>query len=177
MKFVPAGCEHAATRTRYGGANLVDLGGCSSSCSTAIPASKDTYSGFAASGYGAVLIVDYGGTADKLIIPFASTDAYFEAADRDGNTTTDALIIMSTSTEYVLIQGQLEPSFGALGRIETIQFTDNVFSIGSDSQVATLCEASVLSALEKDMLKQVAKKAPSQAPSSPTRLQDINFPK
>ena len=43
-----------------------------------IPASSDTYAGFAASGYGEVSIQDWGGTADKLILPFAVTDAYFE---------------------------------------------------------------------------------------------------
>ena len=78
-----------------GGATLIDIGGCDSSneafppdcggppCDVAV--SNDTYSGFMAGDYGAVRISDLGGTADKLILPFASTDAYFEASDSDGN--------------------------------------------------------------------------------------------
>ena len=121
-----------------GGATLIDIGGCNSSnqsfppdCGTPpVPVSNDTYSGFSASGYGAVRISDLGGTADKLILPFATADAYFEATDEDGNGSRDSLLIMTTSTDSVFIFGQLAPYLGRDGHIETIQFTDGTFSIG-----------------------------------------------
>jgi hypothetical protein len=178
-----------------GGASLADFGGCNSTtgCSTPIPVSNDTYSGFSASGYGTVNITDYGGTADKLILPFASTDAYFEASDGDSDGSADALLIMSTSTDSVRITGQLEPYFGRLGRIETIQFTDGTFSIGSASatsssaasatrtspasQVEALNAASTIGASEKDKRAKAAKKILSEAPSPPTSPEDIKPPK
>lgn len=174
-----------------GGADFQDLGGCSSTtgCSPSIPPSNDTYSGFAASGYGAVPILDHGGTADKLVLPFASTDAYFEAFDQDSDGSADTLIIMSTSTDFVTISGQLEPYFGRPGHIETIQFTDGNLPIGSATQaqqsasgakqstttgsssaearVAQLNEASTLDEAEKEERSEAAKKLLSQAPPSP----------
>lgn len=145
-----------------GGAEFIDQGGCSSStCSTPIPASNDTYSGLAASGYGIVVIRDHGGTADRLALPFASTDAYFGAGD---NGAADLLSIETSSTDRVVIYGQLEP-FGSQnpqdGHIEQIQFTDETLSIGgegqaqslgatsAEAQVAALNEASNLDAAEK----------------------------
>lgn len=177
-----------------GGANLTDFGGCNSTaggCIPSIPVSNDTYSGFAASGYGGHIISDYGGTADKLILPFASTDAYFEAYDDDGDGSADGLLIMSTSTDSVYISGQLEPYFGRPGRIETIQFTDGVFSIGSasatsasaasststTSQVESLNEAATISASEKDKRAKAAKKLLSESPSPPTSPEDIKASK
>ena len=128
-----------------------------------------------ASGYGAVRISDLGGTADKLILPFASTDAYFEVSDSDGNGSLDSLLIMTTSTNSVFIFGQLVPYLGRAGHIETIQFTDGNFSIGgasattsarsaalsSDSgasQVDALNTASTLGASKKGELARAAKK-------------------
>ena len=171
-----------------GGATLIDIGGCNSSNLATPPdcgnppvaVSNDTYSGFLASGYGVVRISDFGGTADKLILPFASTDAYFEASDSDGNGSFDSLQIMSTSTDYVFIFGQLVPYLGRAGHIETIQFTDGNFSIGrasattsassaassSDSgtsQVGALNAASTLSASKRDELAKAAKKILSKA--------------
>jgi Ca2+-binding RTX toxin-like protein len=170
-----------------GGATLIDLGGCDSSnvgnppdCGNPpnlpVPVSNDTYSGFLAGGYGAVRISDLGGTADKLILPFASTDAYFEASDSDGNGSLDSLLIMSTSTDSVSIFGQLVPYLGRAGHIETIQFTDGNFSIGSasatvsstasssdTSQVDALNAASTLSAAKKEELTKAAKKILSKA--------------
>ena len=145
-----------------GGATLIDIGGCNSSnqsfppdCSNPpVPVSNDTYSGFSANGYGAVLITDFGGTADRLILPFASTDAYFEASDKDGNGSRDSLLIKTTSDDEVLIFGQLVPYLGRAGHIETIQFTDGIFSIGrasstSSASIAALSDsgASQVSAL------------------------------
>ncbi len=128
-----------------GGATLIDIGGCNSSnqafppdCGTPpVPVSNDTYSGLLASGYGAVRISDFGGTADRLILPFASTDAYFEASDSDNSGRPDTLQIMSTSTDYVFIFGQLAPYLGRAGHIETIQFTDGNFSIGRASTITS----------------------------------------
>jgi Ca2+-binding RTX toxin-like protein len=160
-----------------GGARLIDIGGCNSSnqanppdCGASpydVPASNDTYSGFSAGGYGAVLISDFGGTADKLVLPFASTDAYFEASDSDGNGRSDSLLIMSTSADSVFIFGQLAPYLGRAGHIETIQFTDGPFSIGkasatssasSTAQVDALNAAFTLSASKEDELAKAAKK-------------------
>ncbi len=148
-----------------GGANLQDLGGCS--CSPDIPVSNDTYSGFAASGYGSVLVEDYGGTADRLILPFASTDAYFEAFDYSGaDGPPDNLLIMTSSTDRVIINGHLDSSFGQDGHIEQIQFTDKTLRIGgetqsattsAEAQVAALNEASHLDAAEQEHLSEVAK--------------------
>ena len=174
-----------------GGATLIDLGGCDSSnvgnppdCGNPpnppVPASNDTYSGFSASGYGEVTISDFGGTADKLILPFASTDAYFEASDSDSNGSLDSLLIMSTSTDSVSIFGQLVPSNGRDGHIETIQFTDGNFSIGSASattsaaspsgtlQVDALNAASTLGATKKEKLAKAARKILSKANTSLT---------
>ncbi|HEX6709761.1 MAG TPA: hypothetical protein VF068_05460 [Rubrobacter sp.] len=165
-----------------GGATLIDLGGCDSSnqgnppdCGNPpnppVPVSDDTYSGIPAGGYGTVRISDLGGTADRLILPFASTDAYFEASDSDSNGSPDTLLIMTTSTDSVLIFGQLAPSNGRAGHIETIQFTDGNFSIGSasatassaastsdTSQVDALNAASTLGASKKDELGKAARK-------------------
>jgi Ca2+-binding RTX toxin-like protein len=164
-----------------GGATLIDLGGCDDSnrgnppdCGNPpnppVPVSNDTYSGFSAGGYGRVLISDFGGTSDKLVLPFASTDAYFEASDSDSNGSPDSLLIMSTSTDSVSIFGQLAPYNGRAGHIETIQFTDGDFSIGSasatasaatssdTSQVDALNAASTFSASKNDELAEAAKK-------------------
>ncbi len=150
-----------------GGADLADIGG------------NDTYSGFPASGHGSVSIYDNGGTADKLILPFASTDAYFEATDFDADGADETLMIMSTSTDSVVIYGQLEPFYDRKGRIESINFTDGVFTIGTDTQaqslsgadttgsaearVAQLNEASTLDTAEKDKRSKAAKKIIAEA--------------
>lgn len=175
-----------------GGATLIDLGGCDSSnvgnppdCGNPpnppVPVSNDTYSGFSANGYGTVRISDFGGTADKLILPFASTDAYFEASDSDSNGSLDSLLIMSTSTDSVSIFGQLVPYNGRAGHIETIQFTDGNFSIGSasattsaasssgTSQVEALNTASTLGAAKKEELAKAAKKVLSKAQNPLTK--------
>ncbi len=179
-----------------GGATLIDIGGCNSSnqgnppdCGNppnpSVPASNDTYSGFSTNGYGTVYISDLGGTADKLVLPFASTDAYFEASDSDGNGSPDSLLIMSTSTDSVLIFGQLAPYLGRAGHIETIQLTDGNFSIGSasatasvstaasssdsgTSQVGALNAASTFGASKRDELAEAAKKILSNAKVPPT---------
>jgi hypothetical protein len=171
-----------------GGASFRDYGG-----NGLIPASNDTYSGLIASGYGPLYILDWGGTADKLILPFASTDAYFAAyAAGGGSGSADSLLIMSTHTDYVLINGQLKPWQGVPGHIETIQFTDGNFSIGSASATAAasttsasstaevdkLNAASTLSASKKDELANAAKKIISKAPPSPTTSpEDMTLPK
>ncbi len=143
-----------------GGANLQDLGGCSP-CSPAIPTSNDTYSGFAASGYGSVLIEDWGGTADRLILPFAATDAYFEAFNYFGvDGPPHNLLIMTSSTDRITINGQLESLDGQDGYIEQIQFTDKTLSIcatSAEARVAALNEASHLDAAEQEQLSQAAK--------------------
>ena len=173
-----------------GGATLIDIGGCNSSnqsfppeCGAppfAVPVSNDTYSGFRAGGYGEVFISDLGGTADRLILPFASTDAYFEASDSDNSDNKgipDSLLIMSTSTDSVFIFGQLVPYLGRAGHIESIQFTDGNFSIGSasapgasnaasssgTSQIDALNADSTLSATKTEDLAKAAKKILSKA--------------
>ena len=158
-----------------GGASFRDYGG-----NGVVPVSNDTYSGLLASGYGPLYILDFGGTADKLILPFASTDAYFAAyAAGGGNGSADSLLIMSTSTDYVLLNGQLAPWSGVPGHIEYILFTDGNFSIGSASATAAasttnasstaevdkLNAASTLSASKKDELAKAAKKIISKAPN------------
>ncbi len=115
-----------------GGASLEDQGGRSDN-SVSIPVSNDTDSGFAASGYGTIYIEEYGGTADKLVLPFASTDVYFEAENDDSDPAADNLLIMTSSTDSVYIYGQLEPYYGVEGHIEQIQFTDGTFKIGSET--------------------------------------------
>jgi len=154
-----------------GGANLQDLGGCS--CSPDIPVSNDTYTGLAASGYGHVLVEDYGGTADRLILPFASTDAYFEAFNYLGlDGPPHNLLIMTSGTDRITINSQLIARDDQDGHIEQIQFTDKTLSIGSqtqtqslsgatsaEAQVAALNEASNLDAAEQDQLSQAAKQA------------------
>jgi hypothetical protein len=167
-----------------GGAYLRDYaGGCGSivnSCSTPIPASSDTYTGFAAGGYGTVAIEDFGGTADKLVLPFSSTDAYFEAQNGDSDTAYDNLVITTSSTDRVHIRGQLEPVIFQKGHIEQIQFTDETIAIGgetpqaqtlggarsaggAEAQVAALNEASNLDAAEKERLSKAANKSIEEA--------------
>jgi hypothetical protein len=147
-----------------------------------IPVSSDTYSGFAASGgYGQVEITDHGGTTDKLVLPFASTAVYFEAWNSDSDPAADSLVIMTSSTDYFYIWGQLEPDGSKKGHIEQIQFTDGTLSIGSETpqaqtlsaasatktsaeaRVAALNEASSLDAAEKEKLSEAAKKIIAEA--------------
>jgi Ca2+-binding RTX toxin-like protein len=159
-----------------GGAYFVDEGGMPNE----FPASSDTYSGFSASGYGEVSIEDHGGTADKLVLPFASTDAYFEAYNPDGGPAADDLLIMTSSTDSIYIYGQLEPNGTQKGHIEQIQFTDEILTIGSETaqeqtlsgakttdsaeaRVAELNEASSLDAAEKEKRKEAAKKIIEEA--------------
>jgi hypothetical protein len=157
-----------------GGAGLTDKGGKTTSSGVAIPVSNDTYSGFAASGYGQVEIEDHGGTADKLVLPFASTDAYFEAVEDDddaaGDPALDSLLIMTSSTDSVYIYGQLNPYYDVKGHLEQIQFTDETITIGSENpqqaqaqvsaeaQVKKLNGASKLDEAEKQKRKEAAKK-------------------
>jgi len=165
-----------------GGANMNDYGG-STSGSIALPASNDLYTGFAASGYGPVLVRDFGGTADRLVLPFSSTDIYLEASNSDSDAAADDLLIMTTSTDYIHIIGQLEPSGfqnSQKGHIEQIVFTDTTLSIGSETpqaqtlsgakttgsdeaQVAELNEASTLDDAEKEKRSKAAKKVLEEA--------------
>jgi Ca2+-binding RTX toxin-like protein len=165
-----------------GGAFLGDLGG-GNFGDVSIPASSDTYTGFSASGYGEVDIEDHGGTADKLVLPFASTEAYFEAVNGDDDAAVDDLIIMTSSTDYIYIFGQLEPNYNrGPGRIEQIVFTDETLTIGSETpqaqtlsgatatttggaeeQVAALNEASNLDEAEKEKRLEAAKQAIEEA--------------
>ncbi len=162
-----------------GGAVLADYGGFSNGSIT-VPVSSDTYTRFAKSGYGEVFIIDHGGTSDKLILPFASTDAYFEAFNFDSDPEADDLMIMTSETDDVFIQGQLAPhdstNSSQKGHIEAIQFTNETISIGSESpqgqtlsgttadagsteaQVAALNEDSNLDVAEKEKLSKAAKK-------------------
>ena len=164
-----------------GGAIFIDAGGFSNNLTT-IPASNDTYTGFAASGYGHVAINDHGGTADQLVLPFASTDVYFEGSNIDGDLAADDLLIMTSATDSVFIGGQLEPRFTTKGRIEQIKFTDTTLVLGSDApqaqtlsaakttadssaeaQVQKLNEASSLDSAEKEKRSQAAKKIIAEA--------------
>jgi Ca2+-binding RTX toxin-like protein len=166
-----------------GGADLRDYGGISNSSGVSIPVSNDTYSGFSATGYGNVSISDLGGTADKLVLPFASTDAYFEAYDIDTDGAKDTLLILTSSSDSVLIYSQLEPIDGDdKGHLEQIRFTDTILAIGSETdgaqttlsadkttggsaeaQVEKLNEASSLDAAEKEKRKEAAKKIMAEA--------------
>jgi Ca2+-binding RTX toxin-like protein len=168
-----------------GGAFLTDFGGCPSNyCATARPVSSDTYSGFAASGYGTVIIEDWGGTLDKLILPFASTDVYFEAYNQDNDQAAEGLLLLTSDTDTVNIDGQLEPTFlgdgvQQKGHIEQIQFTDETITIGSETaaqtlsgskttgsaeaQVEKLNDAAKLDAAEKQKRKEAAKKIKAEA--------------
>jgi hypothetical protein len=162
-----------------GGAALIDYGGGTIS-GTSYPASSDTYTGFATGGYGEVEITDHGGTADKLVLPFASTDAYFEAQGGDGDPAMDDLYIATSNTDGVYIYGQLEPNGNVKGRIEQIVFTDETITIGTETpqaqtlsgakatgsaeaQVAALNEASNLDEAEKAKRSEAAKKAIEEA--------------
>ena len=174
-----------------GGAYFEDYGGYTDSTEN-VPASSDTYSGFAASGYGVVDIVDWAGTTDKLVLPFASTDVYFEAYNADNDQAADSLLLLTSSTDTVDIYGQLEPVYkgGGLqqkGHIEQIQFTDGIMTIGSatpaqtlsgaktkgsaEAQVEKLNEVSSLNAAEKEKRSQAAKKIVAEAKK---KAQDLN---
>jgi Ca2+-binding RTX toxin-like protein len=166
-----------------GGAQFLDRGGCPSTVCTvaAVPVSSDTYSGLSASGYGQVSIIDWGGTADKLYLPFSSTDAYFEADNGDGDLAMDDLFIATSDTDSVYIVGQLEPNGSQKGRIEQIVFTDETITIGTETpqaqtvsgakatgssaeaRVAALNEASNLDEAEKAKRSEAAKKAIEEA--------------
>lgn len=106
-----------------GNATFWDLGGYTDAQGS-IPVSNDTYSGFLAIGFGIVNIRDYAGTADNLILPFASTDAYFTTFDTEGDGINDTLAIMRTSTDVVFIEGHLHPvndGTHVQGHLETIR--------------------------------------------------------
>lgn len=99
-----------------------------------------------------------GGTADKLALPFASTDAHFEAWDTDFDPALDNLSILTSDTDVAMIFGQLEPDGNKKGRIEHIVFTDGTMTIGSETAVQTLNAASKLDASEKEKRSKAAKK-------------------
>ncbi len=164
-----------------GGAFLSDLGG-GTFGGASIPASSDTYAGFAASGYGNVVIEDWAGTADKLVLPFASTDAYFEAHQADSDAPPEDLLIATSATDSVYIFAQLEPTGNIKGHIEQIVFSDETITIGSETpqaqtlngeattgsssaeaQVAELNEASNLDEAEKERRSEAAKRAIEEA--------------
>jgi Ca2+-binding RTX toxin-like protein len=150
-----------------GGAYLGDLGGCST-CSPAIPSSNDTYTGLAAGGYGSVIVEDSGGTSDRLVLPFASTEAYFEAFNYPGvDGPPRHLLIVTSPTDKITILGQMgsmKSTYGN-GHIERIQFTDKTLSIGgeaqtlgdassAETQVAQLNDVSNLGSAEKEKLSE-----------------------
>jgi hypothetical protein len=86
-----------------------------------------------------------------------------EAYNQDNDQADDGLLIMTSSTDSIDIDGQLEPVYQGdgiqqKGRLETIQFTDTTMSIGSETAVQTFNAASKLAASEKEKRSKAAKK-------------------
>ena len=160
----------SASNTLKGGAggydNLRDYGGHNGDSSLpALPASDDTYKGFAA-GPGFDSVVDYGGTADVLDLrPWDSSDVYIDAFDAVGSGQNDSLMI-SAGDRGLYVYGHFTPistlQQDENGTMEKLVFADE--TITSTSQVKALTEASA----DGDAQTAAASEAPS--PRSPEEL-------
>ncbi len=152
----------SAKNTLKGGAGgtdeLRDYGGWSGTVDRpALPASDDTYKGFAA-GPGFDTIIDHGGTADVLDLrPWDSSDVYIDAFDADGSGQDDSLTI-SAGDRGLYVYGHFAPLSTLRqdenGTMEKIVFADE--TITGTSGVKALVSASA-----GDGAKTVA---PSEAP-------------
>jgi hypothetical protein len=113
--------------TDYGGWNDGPAG------SPEIPASNDTYKGFA-DNTGTVTIVDWGGSDTVDLRPLATADVYLSRGDFDGNGTKEGLQIVISPTAQVFLIGHYGPylnftrDYGQQGRIEKVIFADATFT-------------------------------------------------
>lgn len=139
----------AGSNTLKGGAGgsdrLSDYGGWNGgSPFVGLPASNDTYKGFAA-GPGFDVVEDFGGTADILDLrPWESSDVYFDASSVDSSNPSNDSLIISAGDRGVYVYGHLAP-IPDLGHdensvMEKIIFADE--TITSASRVRTLVKAS-----------------------------------
>lgn len=161
----------SASNTLKGGAggydNLRDYGGYNGdSAVPALPASDDTYKGFAA-GPGFDSVVDHGGTADVLDLrPWDSSDVYIDAFDADGSGQNDSLTI-SAGDRGLYVYGHFTPlstlQQDENGTVEKIVFADE--TITSTSQVNALVAAS-----DDDGGAQTAAASEAPPPLSPEEL-------
>lgn len=129
-----------------GGADqLVDYGGNDGSAisDTGLPdlrASNDTYRGFTA-GFGRDLVVDYGGTADKLDLrPLESSEVYFDPFDYNLDGTIDSLRIEVNDAITVTVMGHFSPPVPGRenGRMEQIVFSNE--TVTSAAELNSLIE-------------------------------------
>ena len=150
----------------------------------ALPASDDTYKGFAGHG-GTVWITDFGGAGDVLDLrPFAAGDVYIDAVNADpttpppggsgGNTTEESLQIVTGGTNQVIVHGHFSPFFrwspnNQQGQIETLLFTDGTFSASAVAAAATGASVSTAALGGGAELEQAAKRLLAEA----LRAQDL----
>ena len=101
-----------------------------------LPASSDTYKGFGAAPNGAFnYVLDWGDSADKLILPGEASDYYVDAVDLDANTVNESLQVYNpTNNSSVYVAGQFgdysnwTSLYGQHGQIEQLVFADGTFS-------------------------------------------------
>lgn len=172
----------AANTLRPGGGvnnQLRDFGGWTGGQGLpAIPnASSDAYSGFGAlPAGGRAEVADWGGDADRLVLPGVSSDYYVDAVNVDvGNPAEESLQVYDpTNNTSVIVYGHFSAygswtsEFGMHGRIEQLQFADGSFDAGRAQSLGTrLVGGTALGGAEE--AKRAAEKARSDAATDPTR--------
>jgi hypothetical protein len=135
-----------------GGTNdrLSDYGGWNDGPAGApeIPASNDTYKGFA-DNTGTDVVQDWGGTDVVDMRPLSTEGVYISRGDFDGNGTKESLQIVISPTAQVVLVGHYGPylyftdTYDQQGRIEKLIFADATFttSTGLSSAMTTSVEA------------------------------------
>jgi hypothetical protein len=107
-----------------------------------IPASNDTYKGFA-NNTGTDVVEDWGGTDVVDLRPLSTEDVYLSRRDFDSNGTEESLQIVTGSTAQVVLAGHYGPylnytsDYGQQGQIETLIFADATFDSASGLSAAT----------------------------------------
>jgi hypothetical protein len=147
-----------------------------------LPASNDTYKGFA-SNTGTDVVQDWGGADVLDLRPLSTEDIYLSRinADSDTNGTEESLQIVTGASAQLVLAGHYGPyldstsSFGQQGQIETLIFADATFTSASGLSAATAAPTEARSGKQAklaeaaDGLAEEARKLLAKAPE-PGRL-------
>jgi len=100
-----------------------------------LPASNDTYKGFASSISGGDNVTDYGGTADRIDLrPLESSDVFVAAFDSNADGTNDSLYIRTSANVTVHVYGHFVPTEPGQenGRMERIIFANETITSAAE---------------------------------------------
>jgi hypothetical protein len=124
-----------------------------------IPASNDTYKGFAHN-TGFIQVQDWGGTGDVVDLrPLSTEDTYLSRVDLDGNPAEESLQIVTGPSAQVLLLGHYSEYStyttvsGQQGRIETLIFADATVDTASEVSSAILASARARSGKQAELAK------------------------